>query len=432
MRGVPPLARQSALAVLLLVLPIPALAQQPDIQVDIEAAGIQQIHIAIPDAEVDRKASDTAREIVQTVRDDLDFSGFFDVVDPSLYSLVPKPNPGQIRYEDWISVGADMLTETRVAIRGGRLDVTVRLYDNASETMLFGQRYGGSLDLTRRVAHQVSSDLMQHLTGRPGVALTRIAFVSKHEEGKELYLMDYDGRRVRRLTTTGAINLSPVWSPDGERLAFLSWRHRQPGVHIMEADGRLNRAPVITAELNAAPDWSPDGTKMVYCSDAPGNSEIYLLDLTTGRNTRLTRTAAIETAPAFSPNGREIAFTSDRSGTPQIYNMDTEGLNLRRVSRTGTYNDSAAWSPRGDRLAYVSRIDGRFDVVVLDLASGELTRLTHGEGNNENPGWSPDGRHIVFSSNRRGTYDIYTMRSDGSDVRRLTKSGDCFTADWSP
>ena len=41
--------------------------------------------------------------------------------------------------------------------------------------------------------------------------------------------MDYDGRRVRRLTTTGTINLSPTWSPDGNELAFTSWRGRQPG-----------------------------------------------------------------------------------------------------------------------------------------------------------------------------------------------------------
>ena len=412
----------------------PSTPQQPDAQLrgEVEATGIARIKIAVPDATADQRAREQARELVQTVRDDLEFSGLFDVVDPSLYRLVPAGSPGEVRHEDWASIGADALGLTRVGLRSQRLDVEARLYDNPSSTLLSAHRYGGQLDLVRRVAHQISDDLIQHYTGRPGVSMTRIAFVSRHGDGRELYLMDYDGRRVRRLTTSDTINLSPVWSPDGQRLAFVSWRGRQPGIYIYESDGRLAQAGAIQAELNIAPDWSADGNRLVYSSNAPGNSELYRLDLATGRNTRLTRNPAIDTAPAFSPNGREIAFTSDRSGNPQIYLMDSEGLNVRRISRSGSYNESPAWSPRGDRLAYVSRIDGRFDIVVLDLATWELDRLTHGEGNNENPRWSPDGRHIVFASNRMGTYDIHTMRSDGSDVRRLTRGIDSYTPDWSP
>ena len=46
-------------------------------------------------------------------------------------------------------------------------------------------------------------------------ALSRIVFVSEVEGNKEIYLMDYDGQRIRRLSSSGTINLSPVWSPDG-------------------------------------------------------------------------------------------------------------------------------------------------------------------------------------------------------------------------
>ncbi len=410
-------------------------SQEPDrpaqLEGEVTRVGIAQIKIALAEPG-GPSASLEAAELVQTVRDDLEFSGFFDVVDPSLYRLVPAAErPGEVRHDDWLSIGADALTLLRVELRDGRLAVEARLYDNPSRTLLFARRYGGERELVRRVAHQISSDLTFHYTGRPGVSLTRIAFVSKHGEGKELYLMDYDGQRVRRLTTTGTINLSPVWSPDGNRLAFVSWRGKQPGVYIYESDGSLTAAPVIEAELNSAPDWSPDGDRIVYSSDADGDPEIYVLDLASRRNTRLTRNPAIETAPAVSPNGREIAFVSDRSGGPQIYIMSAEGLNVRRVSRDSSYSESPAWSPRGDRLAYVSRYDGRFDIMVLDLATGGLSRLTHGEGNSENPSWSPDGRHLVFSSNRSGRYDICSMRDNGTDVRRLTRGTDSLTPDWS-
>jgi len=417
---------------LLWALPGAPTAAQDPLEGVITKDSIARIRIAVPAAAAAAGSAETAAEIVQTLRDDLEFSGYFGVVDPRLYGLVPAGEPGAVRHDDWLAIGADALVRLQVEDGGDRIDVQARLYQNDSQSLLFARRYGGARDLLRRVAHQIADDIVHQRTGQRGIGMTRIAFVSTYGEGKEIYLMDYDGRRIRRLTTSNTINLSPVWSPAGDELAFVSWRGRQPGVYAMSSSGEMGHLSTVGGELSSAPDWSHDGSKLAYSSDVPGNTEVFVLDRTTGRNSRLTRHPAIDTSPAFSPNGREIAFTSDRSGTPQIYLMDAEGLNERRISWSGNYNDSAAWSPDGGRLLYVSRSAGRFDVVVLDLATDRTTRLTHGDGNSENPAWSPDGRHIVFSSNRAGSYDIYTMSADGSDVRRLTRNGNCFTPHWSP
>jgi TolB protein len=398
---------------------------------EIEEAGFTRIKIAVPDAETSAGFRTTTAELVETLRQDLIFSGYFDVIDPSLYALVPPAEDGEIRHDDWISIGADALVMLRVPVQDDRIDMEARLYDNPSRSILFARRYGGAMESLRRVAHLLADDMVRHYTGRPGVALSRIAFVSENEGNKEIYLMDYDGRRIRRLTSSGTINLSPVWSPDGQELAFTSWRGRQPGVYVMSAEGELRVLRTVGGELSSAPDWSPDGKRIAYSSDVDGNTEIYVLDRPTGRNRRLTYNRAIDTAPAFSPNGRELAFTSDRSGSPQIYVMDTDGLNVRRLSWEGSYSDSPAWSPRGDRLAYATRLDGRFHIVVLDIESGRVARLTRGGHNNENPRWSPDGRHLVFASDRRGAYHIYTMGADGANVRRLTRGQDGYTPDWS-
>lgn len=398
---------------------------------EIEGEGFTPIKIAIPDAETSAGYTATTAELVETLRQDLVFSGFFDVIDPSLYQLVPPSTDGSIRHDDWISIGADALVNIRVPLQDDRIDLEARLFDNASRSVLFARRYGGEIETLRRVAHLLADDIVKHYTGRPGVALSRIVFVSEYQGNKEIYLMDYDGRRIRRLTSSGTINLSPVWSPDGRELAFMSWRGRQPAVYVMSAEGKLGVLKTVGGELSSAPDWSPDGKRLAYTSDIDGNTEIYILDRTTQRNRRVTHNRAIDTAPAFSPNGREIAFTSDRSGSPQIYVMDADGLNVRRLSWESSYNDSPSWSPRGDRLAYASRLEGRFHIVVLDIASGRLTRLTRGGHNNENPRWSPDGRHLVFASDRTGSYQIYTMAADGSDLRRLTRGVDGFTPDWS-
>jgi TolB protein len=410
----------------------PVLSQddRPTLDVTIEG-GMAAIKIAVPPPMADSADDPNAGELILTLRDDLKFSGFFDIVDPSLYRLVPPSEGSEERHEDWLSIGAEALIRLRLRSSGGRIDLEARLYDNSGGGLLFARRYGGSTDLVRRVAHTLADDLVKHYTGQEGLFTTRIAFVSSHGDNKEIYLMDFDGRRIRRLTTSETLNITPAWSPDGNELAYVSWRGRQPAVYVMSNEGKLGVLEIVGSELSSSPDWAPDGRRLVYSADVEGNTELFVLDRSSGKNTRLTHHAAIDTSPAYSPNGREIAFTSDRTGVPQVYIMSAEGVNVRRVSWSGSYNDSAAWSPTGDRLAFASRIDGWFEIVVLDLTTEKVTQLTRGPGHNENPRWSRDGRHIVFSSNRGGDYQIYTMRSDGRDVTQLTKGRESFTPDWS-
>jgi TolB protein len=396
----------------------------------ISGSGFTKIKIAVPEPSADAAFKAAAVEIVETLRDDLTYSGYFDVIEPSLYPLTATSKE-ETSEAKWASLGAAAVVTGKLAIANGRVDLRAHLVNTSPATSLFDRRYGGPNDLARRVAHQVADDIVQQLTGQPGIALTWIAFVSKHGLGKEVYMMDYDGQRVRRITSTNSINLMPTWSPVAQRLAYMSWRTGVPAIDILESDGKIARAPTAGGTMNISPDWSPDGRLIVYASNASGNSEIYVLDTGAARSTRLTNSPAIDTSPSYSPKGREIAFTSDRSGSPQIYVMDAEGLNARRITNDDDYADAAAWSPKGDKIAYATRRDGKFDIAVIDVATGAATRLTHAEGNNENPRWSPDGRHLVFASSRSGSYDLYTMRADGSDVRRLTRGGDCFTPDWS-
>ena len=66
---------------------------------------------------------------------------------------------------------------------------------------------------------------------------SRIAFSSSKDGNPEIYVMDRDGGRVRRLTEHTGIDVSPTWSPTGREIAFTSDRSGSPQIYVMDAEG---------------------------------------------------------------------------------------------------------------------------------------------------------------------------------------------------
>jgi TolB protein len=335
-----------------------AFAQEPspppgEISGVITGSGFTKIKIAIPDPGTD----DTAREIGQTVRDDLDFSGYFEVVDPSLYPLTAtskETTPAAA----WASVGAASVAIGTVGVSGGKIDLRAKLLNTAAPgTTLFDRRYGGPQDLVRRVAHQLSDDIVQQLTGQPGIASTWIAFVGKHGKGKEIYMMDYDGRRVRRITTTGSINLMPTWSPVAQRSRSC---RGAPGRRRSTSSTPTARSPRDDRGRHDEhlPGLVPGRPQSRLREQRGGERRDLLLDLSSGTEHAPDELSRDRHEPdVLAERARDRLHLRPR-GPPQIYVMDAEGLNVRRLTTDGNYADAAAWSPKGDKIAFASRVEG--------------------------------------------------------------------------
>ncbi len=379
----------------------------------------------------DPKMLEVARTLHDVLRDDLDFSGYFQIIPESYLKLVKESDDRRVNFKEWLGIGAEALLLGKVDFEPNTVVFEGRVFDTTGQRMMLGKRYRGELDLQRVLAHKLSNEIVQQYTGQQGLALTKVAFVSQVGKAKEIYVMDYDGARAKRITGNGSINLSPAWSPDGTLIAFVSYRTGRPELMILNNSGELRQAFPQSGELNSAPAWSPDGRLLAFSSSRDGNAEIYTLRVADGKLTRLTSNDAIDTSPAWSPDGKLLAFTSDRSGAPQIFVMDADGGNARRLTFDVSYCDAASWSPLGDKIVFTGRVSGGFDLYVKDLKTEQIGRLTENSNINEWPRWSPDGRHIVFASNRTGSFDVYTMDHDGANVRRLTHGGNNSSPSWS-
>ncbi len=309
------------------------------------------------------------------------------------------------------------------------------VYDAGSDEMVGGKRYVGSTSVMRLMAHRFADELVFRYTGEPGIARTKIAYVSEQGTAREIFVMDYDGHDARQVTADGFLNLMPRWSPDRRFLVFTAYRKRSmQNIDMIEVATGKRWTLVALGGLNITPALSPDGNYLAFASSYEGNSEIYRMDTRTKALQRLTGHAGGDLSPSWSPSGRELAFASDRSGGPQIFLMSRDGTNVRRLTFEGDYNAAPVWSPRGNWIAYVCRTPKKEYKLCLITPDGQKrVQLTTGQGVDDSPSWSPDGRHLVFSSTAGGKSHIYMINADGKDLERITFSGTHNSAPtWSP
>ena len=366
---------------------------------------------------------------------DLRRSQIFDVMDPKKLDLAyaGKDDPPADVIKRGGTFGLSGVAWARLSRKGGDITLSGRLYDAVSGMRLTSKEYFGNEETVRRMVHSFADEIVSQYTGERGVAKTRIACVSDKTGHKELYVMDYDGQNLRKLTADRSISMSPAWSPDGRVLAYVSYRDRNPDLYGLDMEsGRRWKISGVEG-LNISPAWAPNGKRLAVTLSKDGGAEIYTMTMDGNDLERLTYGIADNVSPSWSPNGREIAFTSGRGGFPQIYIMGVDGTDARRVTFEGSYNASPHWSSRGDRIVFVSQIKGLFKIATINPDGSDFRVLTNGPGNDENPMWSPSGRQIVFSSSRKGKTGIFIMNADGTELERITPNdANYMSPSWSP
>jgi TolB protein len=409
--------------------------------------GVEKVKLAVPDfkpSNSDTKNAELLKAFNDTLWNDLDNAGIFDLVSKSFYPMAVPGQPSEVKFDAWSGapVNASMMAFGNLGVSGENLTIQGWLYDvkNTSSPQVLGKQYQdkASTEAARVIAHRFADEIIFRLGGGiPGIAESKVVFVSTRGGHKEIWEMDYDGANQHQLTRIGSVSLSPRISPDGSRIAFSALTKSEWDILMYSLD--LNRTVAFPrfGGMNLSPAWSGDGTKLAFSSSRTSDPEIYVVDASGANLRRITNSPGPDVSPVWNPKtNAQIAWVSGRTGLPQIYTMEADGTNIQRMTDQG-YAVSPAWSPNGQFLAfawirkYGPGEPGASDIYLMDIASKQWVQLTHDGGRNDFPSWSPDGRHIIFQSNRSGSLQIWTMLADGTKQTQLTTQGTNSQPNWS-
>jgi len=418
--------------------------------------------LAVPDLRGDGQVQPYMAVFNQTLWDDLQSSGLFNLVPKSQYPLtVPQQlsdfraapqvqTPGRrgeapqtgggLWLSDWsgpptqanyVTIGYAAAQQSLFVLRGWLVDPSI---PNPANAGALAKVYNGPMSEAgaRTVAHQFGCDIVEKF-GSTCMYGTHIYFVRQSGTLKapvrEIWVMDPDGKNQKPVTHFNALSDFPAISPDGSKLAFTSWVHGNPAIFVFSVDPvrDLRFYNQRGASVMGEPSFTPDGKQVVFQSSVGGCCGIYIANLDGSNVHAITASRTVDAEPKVNPKtGAEIAFSSGRSGPEQIYKMNADGTDVERLSDGTGEASNPSWHPEGQFLAYAwtrGYMTGGFNIFVMNVATRNYIQLTHSEGKNENPSWAPDGKHIVFMSDRTGRSQIWSMLADGTNQVQLTREG---------
>ena len=308
---------------------------------------------------------------------------------------------------------------------GGR--VTGRLLDKKGKE-LFKRSYAApALDENLKA---LTDDVIFTITGKPGLATSRLVFVSDKSGRKQIYMANSDGGDVHQVTHDRHGAVAPSLSPDASTIAFTSYRSGYPVVGLFDIHSGWEREVTDTPGSSYGPAFSPSGDRLAVVMTFIGNPEIFVTDLNSNTASCISDSIGAPSSPSWHPDGKQIVFSNDDGSGPSLYVAEVPSKKSQEAHlyhwRTGwSGSTDPEWSPDGTEIAFTATSRGQQVVVVKPWPSGS-SRLIQGSGA-AHPSWSPNGRYLSYT--QHGVLYVHDLAS-GSRKVILRDFGHISEARW--
>ena len=258
-----------------------------------------------------------------------------------------------------------------------------------------------------------------------------------YDNSGDIFVGDPATGQTTAIVTGPAIDLRPIFSPDGARIAFVrgEWLTADASIVVVEADGSDERVIVPAGFPGRGIGlfaWTPDSASIVVNHDVgigPSGGNLSVFDASGEAAPRLLtpplpawpggghpQTSGPVTPMFRPPTGDRILSYDWDTGT--LYVMDPDGSDVTELIRPSATEpqfqviSGPAWSPDAERIAFEGADESwapnhrwqDWRIFVVNADGTGLTRLSS-RADEVTPGrsvadgrltWSPDGSRILF------------------------------------
>jgi len=191
----------------------------------------------------------------------------------------------------------------------------------------------------------------------------RIALDVATEGNTDIWVVDLERNVRSRFTFDTALDVAPVWSPDGSQIMWGSSRGGDFDVYVKNTSGTGEPTLVVASPDQQFPtDWHGN---TVLITTFRGNLDIGAFTIGDTAIAPLFNTDFDEGMATFSPDGRYIAYISEETGRNEIFiSTFPPGGGKWLVSQAG--GEEPRWNANGKELFFLG-LDRRIMTVAITL-----------------------------------------------------------------
>jgi Tol biopolymer transport system component len=230
----------------------------------------------------------------------------------------------------------------------------------------------------------------------------------------DIYLGEYGGRAMERVTRLDNWVVGLDWLPDHRHVVFGGTTEKAVGMQMLDTvtrEVRLLPSTSVGSQYPVASEMADGRVRIVFVKESQGiDVETYGAD---GKLAYRIHQRAQEENPTLGDSGRLI-YVSDRDGGFDLWTCQRPCAESRRITnhKEKTSEMAPHISPDERTVAYVHAEEGKQEVRTAAVEGGE-SRVLYAGPVAAAPSWSCDGKRVYFRAMAAGRAEIWSIDAAG-------------------